>query len=119
WQTLNEVLKQVNTGDPTPPLGMNNGRPQINMGNQFMREQLAQAYRDFVRMSLRTHRKKMAEDFRDTAVNNHGFPAALFDPLFIEPAPPVLPPEPVIYKSPATNGRHCHPERSEGSPNEE
>ena len=72
------------------------------MNSRAIRDNFCSAYRDWVRVFRRAKRDDLAKAARDAALNNYGYSARLFVPLFDEPVIAEVPPDPVIYKPPAT-----------------
>jgi hypothetical protein len=102
WGALNECFKQINT-EPYPCIiASADGRAQLDLSRQAVRETVLEAYRDFVRVFLQAKRDGLAKSARDTAVKQYGFPReSLFDPLFdpsyMKQFPVPVPPDPVFW----------------------
>jgi tetratricopeptide (TPR) repeat protein len=64
---------------------------KLNLSHSIVRENLCQAYREFIRIFRRARRWQMAEEARKIAVERYQYPRSLFDPLFDEPIQQVTP----------------------------
>ena len=83
WQALNEVFKRINH-EQLPCIIMSpEGRAQLDLSRETVRETVLEAYRDFVRTFLMAKRPKLAESagYRGQDLQVPLAPG-LFDPLF-------------------------------------
>jgi tetratricopeptide (TPR) repeat protein len=92
WSILSQIYGGMGDAGKNA-IVVENGSPRLNIADSTSpaREQLAYAYRDFIRIFRRAHLFAKAQQARQDAVVKYGYPPAMFDSLFEEPIETVTP----------------------------